>query len=693
MLTRLLAVGQSCPESNVHKVDVVSDPVVSMLTSNTSVCTGGELVLETAFQFGSGDCQLQWHYSDNGTVWQVIPGAQQLTYATGPLTATRYYKTTLYCDGIGCNTDTSAVITVTVLPTPALQITASDGVCAGQPVGLTASATGGLGGFSYQWQRLTPQGIFEDFAGASSTHFFVPALMTTTTYRVVLVGQGSACLAQADKTIVAFEQPNAWLAHDGPSCVGGTVNLQAGGGDAYSWTGPNGFVGSGNTLIFNNISLLQAGVYSVTATSGAGCSATATINISVSNCFEICDNGFDDDNDGLIDCIDLDCAVGDFMIQPDGATAVCFPQQVQLTVPGLYPVLWSNGSMQTTITVSSSGTYIVTATNTNGCARIDSVQVVIHPAVNLAATLNSTSVCEGASLSGLASGADMIVWRGPAGFEWIGASFEIPQANVISTGTFSVTGSNAFGCSDQQLFTVDVLPSPKAVVAHGGELNCSNSTVTLQGWSSTPGVTYSWIRPDGTTALQQNLVVALEGIYTLHVTDPLQGCFASDTALVERDEYQMPITASSLQTITCVETSTFVSIQGEHDNLSVTWTGSNGFFATGRLVEVFEAGTYSAQVTNLVNGCVTPVSVVVQANIQKPTVWATADMLNCDAPLSQLQAGSGSTQVQYYWTGPDGFYSNLQNPQVGRVGTYTVFVKDLTNGCESESYSVEVVAQ
>jgi len=52
--------------------------------------------------------------------------------------------------------------------------------------------------------------------------------------------------------------------------------------------------------------------YNVTVTDGNGCTSTDQVAIIVNTCTEICDNGIDDDFDGMVDCDDTDCS-------PDGA--------------------------------------------------------------------------------------------------------------------------------------------------------------------------------------------------------------------------------------------------------------------------------------------------------------------------------------------------------------------------------------
>ncbi|MGV3594327.1 MAG: LamG-like jellyroll fold domain-containing protein [Sediminibacterium sp.] len=65
--------------------------------------------------------------------------------------------------------------------------------------------------------------------------------------------------------------------------LGGTLELSAGGGVSYSWTGPNGFTSNQQNPVINNITANAAGLYTVTVTTASGCSVPASINIQVSN--------------------------------------------------------------------------------------------------------------------------------------------------------------------------------------------------------------------------------------------------------------------------------------------------------------------------------------------------------------------------------------------------------------------------
>lgn len=88
----------------------------------------------------------------------------------------------------------------------------------------------------------------------------------------------------------------------------GSIVIDAVGSSAleYSITNEPNYQASN---IFTN---LGPGLYTVRVRTAAGCTATftsAVVRIDAPMCVEVCDNGIDDDGDGLIDCDDPDCNV------------------------------------------------------------------------------------------------------------------------------------------------------------------------------------------------------------------------------------------------------------------------------------------------------------------------------------------------------------------------------------------------
>ena len=199
-------------------------------------------------------------------------------------------------------------------------------MCAGDNATLSASATGGDGNFTFTWDNSLADG---------NSHTINPS--TTTTYNVT-VTDGNGCTATDQITITITTcteicDNNVDDDFDGlidcadPDCNNGltltaaltktaicegenvTLSANATGGDGnYTFTWDNSIPDGNSHTVAPNASL----TYNVTVTDGNGCTTTDQITISVMTCTEICDNGIDDDFDGMIDCDDSDCS-------PDGA--------------------------------------------------------------------------------------------------------------------------------------------------------------------------------------------------------------------------------------------------------------------------------------------------------------------------------------------------------------------------------------
>jgi gliding motility-associated-like protein len=75
------------------------------------------------------------------------------------------------------------------------------------------------------------------------------------------------------------------------------------------------------------------------------------------------------------------------------------------------------------------------------------------------------------------------------------------------------------------------------------------------------------------------------------------------------------------------------------------------------------------------------VTVDVSPGLQNVTAGATGT-ITCSNPSVGLTAGTSNTNVTYFWAGPGGFTSNVQNPSpITTGGNYTLQITDLDNGC------------
>jgi len=455
----------------------------------------------------------------------------------------------------------------------------------------------------------------------------------------VLTGfDGSVCLAfdLGCTPVIVSAGPDAVASNDGPVCEGETVNLSATGGVSYAWTGPNGFVSMNQ-----NPSANATGTYTVTITDENGCVATATTEVTVA--------------DG-----------------PDATASnngsICEGETATLTATGGVSYSWTGPegfiSNQAEVTTAIGGTYTVTVTDDGGCTATATTDVVISPNPTASATGGET--CAGGSVTLGADGGAFYAWTGPNGF----VSNE-QNPTVMTGGTYTVTVTDANGCTDTATAEVVINPDP-AATAMGGSI-CEGGSIAL---SATGGVSYAWTGPNGFVSSEQNPNVSTAGTYTVTVTDA-NGCTATATAIVTLDD-SLTVAASNDGPACEGESVMLVASGGS----SYAWTGPNGFVSSSQNPSVTDAGTYTVTATS--GDCSDSASTEVSF-VANPTASATGGE-TCEGGSVELSADGGSS---YAWTGPNGFVSSSQNPTVSDAGTYTVTVTD-ANGC-TDTATAEVI--
>jgi gliding motility-associated-like protein len=173
--------------SNTVRITVAPGLAAGTIGSNQALCAGATatpLSSDTLATGGQGTITYQWESSADNVTWAAITGATGPTYAPGALSATTYFRRRA-SSGSGCAPVVSNVVTITVAPALlAGTIGADQQLCPGAtpaPLTSTAGASGGSGGFTYQWQSSPDNSNWTNIAGATGLTF-TPGLLTATTY-------------------------------------------------------------------------------------------------------------------------------------------------------------------------------------------------------------------------------------------------------------------------------------------------------------------------------------------------------------------------------------------------------------------------------------------------------------------------------------------------------------------------------
>jgi len=521
-------------------------------------------------------------------------------------------------DANGCQGETGTVpVTVNPLPVPTVIANGAIEFCQGGNVQLTTQVFAG-----YQWSSGAAQ---------QSTIVTQPG-----SYWVTVL-DNNGCQGVSDPiTITVNPPPTITVTADGPTefCQGGSVTLTASAGQNYSWS-------TGH--VSQSITVFTSGTYIVSVTDANGCVGQAVpVTISV----------YPLPNPNIV---------------ANGPTEFCSSDSVQLISSPAANYLWNTGATTQSIWVTQAGNYFVTLSNSFGCsATSSSINVTVNngPSPFIMAG-GPTAFCNGGSVVLTASGAQSYLWS-------TGAT--TPMITVTSTGTFTVTGFDANGCSGVSV-PVDVTEYDVPVVtisASGPTTLCQGDAVTL---TASDAASYLW----STGATTQSITVSTAGTYTVSVVDS-NGCPSAPSGVT--------IFVNPLPTPTIAADGPLAFCQGDSVVLSVSgyqqYLWSNG--ATASSITVYAAGQFSVTVVDD-NGCAGTSALVTTSINPDPVVTITSndgDFEVCQGSSMVLTASAGAS---YSWnTG-----SVSQSIQVTQGGTYTVTVTNQF-GCQGTA-SVDVIVR
>lgn len=336
--------------------------------------------------------------------------------------------------------------------------------------------------------------------------------------------------------------------------------------------------------------------------------------------------------------------------------------------------LWSNGATTQTTSVTTSGSYSVTVTKSNGCsATSNAITVTVNPTPT-APTISANGpvmFCNGGSVTLTSSQATGIEWSNQA---------ITPSITVNASGSYDVTYTDLNGCSVTSLPTVvTVNPNPAApvITANGPTTFCTGDSVVLTSNQSSGNV---W-NPNMETT--QSITVMNSGSYSVTYTDA-NGCSAtSSTTTVSSSAAPAPTVQASGATALCPgETVTLTASPSD------TYLWSPGGETT-QSITVSAAGVYAVTVTNSdpCNGTGVSSPVTVTA-LTAPTAGFTWSV----PVVNQYSFTSTSTNATVYaWDFGDATSSTAQNPMHVYIlnGTYTVtLIATSADGCTDTTSQV-----
>ena len=590
-----------------------STPSISA-SGSTTFCQGGSVVLSVASPVNG--LTYTWSNSTTGTT----------------LTATTQGSYSVIASNGGCSSSASNAISTIVNASPVTPVISANGptsFCQGGNVVLSITPVNGV---SYLWSD-------------NSTSNSISA-STTGSYSVVATSNG--CSTNSAVTAVTVNTPpstpSITAAGTTTFCQGGSVVLNVNspvGGLTYTWS---------NNATGTSITATNQATYSVVASNG-GCSSSASNGIST-----------------IVNAVPTTP-----VISANGPTSFCQGGNVVLSITPVNgeTYLWSNSSIGSSITATSTGSYSVVASS-NGCSTnssATSVTVNTPPSTPSISASGSTTFCQGGSVV-------LSVTSPVNGVTYTWSNNAVGNSiTATSAANYTVTASLNNCSSTSQATTVTIsngsITTP-VISASGSTAICSGTNVVL---SVTPAnnTTYTW----SNNATGSSLTATTAGNYT--VTAMSNGCTAtsSPVAVTVAPSPTQPVITSFGSTTICQGNSVTLSVSPD---ANTTYTWSNG--GSGNTISVSTSGYYAVTATkgncSLISSSVT---VTVNPIPSAPVINVSGATTLCQGTSSFLSV-IPANNTTYVWSNNTTGVSTT----VTTSGNYSVVAT--SNGCSATSAPV-----
>ncbi len=368
----------------------------------------------------------------------------------------------------------------------------------------TAQATGGTGGYTYLWSNGTTAATAANLP-VGTYIVTITSANTCTATATVTISQPAALVANATATAQTMNGVNDGTATAAPS--GGTS------GYTFLWS---------NGATTNQITALSPGNYTVTVTDVHGCTVAQTVTVNSVNCnltaavtaVPVTCHGAANGSatvtltgaalpatylwsNGAITASVTGLMPGNYTVSITDVNGCPAVGSVSITEPAIlqanatatavsgvntndgqaiaqptggtspYTYTWSTGSSTNAINNLLPGNYIVTVTDANSCTVIRTVTVNAFNCALVTSVSTTNATCP-ESTDGSAT---ILVGGGTAPYTYIWSSGDsLVTANGLAVGTYTVSVTDAAGCSITATATILALDTLAPVLACPGSI-------------------------------------------------------------------------------------------------------------------------------------------------------------------------------------------------------------------------------
>ena len=591
-------------------------------------CNGGLGSISVEAYYGTAPYTFEWSNGEvASSISELEPGVYRLTVT----------------DANGCSSSRSFTISAPSQPSVSI-----DG--ASCSTSLTAVINGGTAPFTYEWSTgettstidITEGGNYEvtvtDANGCSST-------------ASVTAGDPSAAIS------LAYEVKP-------PTCNGdsdGSIDLTIEGGDGnYTIIWSNG-------ATTEDLENLKAGTYTVTVSSGSGCSVTETIRVTAPQSIYI----------RTLEVKNINC------LNVGGSISV---EAFFGTAP--YTFEWDNGATGSSIENLEAGVYTLVVTDANGCSssRRYTITEESAPLVSLIASGCGKSFQLAANVEG---------GKSPYKYSW--SSGETTESISAGPGSYSLTVVDASGCSSTASIVLEESETSLQLNVEVKDVKCSGGRDGAASLIISGGVAPYVI--DWSTGSDSTAVHGLSaGVYSVQVTDA-SGCSQVQAFTIKEPE-AISIASNVVNSVGCGNPtgSIEVEVSGGTAPYKFHWNTN----AESSKLQGLSAGNYTLTVEDA-KGCVAIRSFIIEneagGTAPSANLEACADTVICRGATAGIPVyftGEGPFTLSYAGGGESFTVTTSANPymlELSPTVATTFVLKGVSNSCGLGAASGQVNIQ
>lgn len=368
---------------------------------------------------------------------------------------------------------------------------------------------------------------------------------------------------------------------------------------------------------------------------------------------------------------------------------------------GSYTYNWNTSPVQTSATATALGVgvFTVSVTDANNCTASNSIAIIQPSTLSVSGSVISNFNGYAIRCNGDSNGVVQINVAGgtsPYTYTWPTSTGvgNTASASTLSAGTYSVSVSDANGCSGSTSVTLNqpsVLSATASVSSNynGAQISCATSTdgkVTAMGTGGVGGYNYTWnSTPLQTGATATNLGV---GTYSVTISDAslcnatASSSISAPIAIVATSTVTSNYNGNSVSCFGSTNGSATIDVTGGTGMYSYTWPSSTGLGNVDTATNL-AAGNYSITVADA-NGCQSTTAIILTQPSLLTAVGSAVDAkcFDSNTGMAWVTAQGGKAPYTYSWnTTPVQTNDTASNLA---AGAYSVTVTD-ANGCTSIS--------